>query len=131
MNRKLVFFYIAAALLSLVGAVFGLLVGAQLGGNAILIADYAGLDGYESTGLFGAVVGASLFCLLCTLLFWKKAHTKTSLLLAVIGCLIGGVILYVSVGYIAASILLYGWTFPSLCLLTINSFVQLFQKTAQ
>lgn len=131
MNKKLIFFYIAAALLSFVGAALGLLLGALLGGNAIFIVDYAGLDGYESTGLFGAVIGASVFCLLFIILFWKKEQTKTSLLLAVIGCLIGGVILYVGVGYSTSDILLYGWTFPSLCLLITNSLVQTLKKTAQ
>ena len=40
-----------------VGAVFGLIVGANIGGNWFTSASFGGLHGYEFTGFVGAVVG--------------------------------------------------------------------------
>ncbi|HET8660202.1 MAG TPA: hypothetical protein VFM55_14530 [Micromonosporaceae bacterium] len=43
---------------ALIGAVVGLVVGANIGGNWFTSFSIAGQQGYEATGLVGAVVGA-------------------------------------------------------------------------
>jgi hypothetical protein len=50
--------------LSVALTVIGFLVGANLGGNGYLVLPYAGLGGYESVGMIGAIIGSWLGALL-------------------------------------------------------------------
>jgi hypothetical protein len=43
-----------------VGAVLGLIVGADIGGNWFPSASFGGMNGYEFTGFVGAVLGGML-----------------------------------------------------------------------
>lgn len=130
MKKQWILFSIGALLLSLLGAIVGLIFGSFLGGNLILEADYAGLVGYESTGLVGAVVFATLFCLVFIGIVWKRKKTTTSTLLACIGCLIGGTILYITVGYLTTNTITYGWTFPFIGTMSMHFLVQALQTNS-
>lgn len=60
MLRKILFGVIGAAILLIFGAVFGLIIGAMLGGNLFTEFEFAGVRGYEAAGNLGALIGAAI-----------------------------------------------------------------------
>ncbi len=60
MKRKILFGITIGTLFLVIGFVFGLITGMNIGGNYFVDFEFAGVRGYEAVGMIGAILGAVL-----------------------------------------------------------------------
>jgi len=68
MLHKILYGIIGGAILLVIGSIFGLIIGAFIGGNYFTAFEFFGVRGYEAVGDIGALQGAAIGALLGALM---------------------------------------------------------------
>lgn len=76
MIRKIMYAVLGGVLLLIVGFVFGLILGALLGGNFFTSFRFGGQQGYEAMGVLGAYLGGGAGLILGALLGYGRAKRR-------------------------------------------------------
>jgi len=74
MIRKILYGVSGGSILSLIGLVFGMITGLNIGGNYYTDFEFCGGRGYEAVGYLGAMMGATIGMLLGALLGVKLSY---------------------------------------------------------
>lgn len=84
-------FWVACFSFTTFFVLFGAVVGMTLGGNGLVVLEWGGLQGYESVGLIGSLLGSLLGSYFSYRVLEKKNHSLSGIetsLMAVLGCLL-------------------------------------------
>lgn len=81
MKHKTLYVFICEAILLIIGLIFGLFTGMNIGGNYFTEFEFMGGYGYEATGYLGAIIGGAIGLLLGILLGVKLSKKKKGELL--------------------------------------------------